>query len=271
MPTLSGPIKKLTASVDDDPIKYYLSLSEENIAFNQLIGKEITINFNQAIYCVQCNRKTSKSFQQGHCYPCFRKFFDCNFCIIHPEKCNYPNTICPDTWEHEQCKQPHIVYLANSSGLKVGITRESGLKTRWIDQGATQGIPMLRVNNRYHSGLIEVFCKRFVADKTNWRKLLSNRSEAIDLHTEREQLLEKTKEFNNSVVLSSEIESLTNPCLNLTYPILSYPKKLILSNLDKQSSIKDVLLGIKGQYLLFENSVFNMRKHSGYHINISWD
>jgi hypothetical protein len=270
MPTLSGPLKKLSAKISE-PVHYLLSLSEKSIALNELIGQEITIQFNQAIYCLQCDRKTSKSFQQGYCYPCYRKLLDCNLCIIHPERCNYPHKACPNTWEHAQCKQAHIVYLANTSGLKVGITRQTSLQTRWVDQGAIQGIPLLKVMNRYHAGLLEVLFKRFTGDKTNWRKMLSNGIEVIDLSQAREQLFEKAEEaLNNLAVLPSEIERLNDPCLNLTYPVLRYPKKLTAFTLDKQQSIAGTLLGIKGQYLLFEEGVFNVRKHSGYHINFSW-
>ena len=120
------------------PVSYYLSLAEEQIPLNQFIGKKIQLNYLGKIYCIQCGRETKKSFQQGFCFPCYRRLLECNLCIIHPEKCGYYQGTCqPGDWAHAHCIQPHVVYLANTSGLKVGITRETQVPTRWIDQGAT--------------------------------------------------------------------------------------------------------------------------------------
>jgi hypothetical protein len=52
--------------------------------------------------------------------------------------------------------QPHYVYLANSSGLKVGLTRASQIPTRWLDQGAAQALLCVRVPTRRQAGLVEV-------------------------------------------------------------------------------------------------------------------
>src|ERR1700722_1856418 len=137
------------------PVSYYLSLAEEQIPLNQFIGKKIQLNYLGKIYCIQCGRETKKSFQQGFCFPCYRRLLECNLCIIHPEKCRYYEGKCdPNDWAHAQCGQKQIVYLANSSGVKVGITRATQIPTRWIDQGATQGLPIFSVANRYQAGLI---------------------------------------------------------------------------------------------------------------------
>lgn len=195
---------------------------------------------------------------------------DCNLCMIHPEKCNYPKHDCPDTWEHEHCKKEHIVYLANSSGLKVGITRINQIPTRWIDQGASQAVPLFKVYNRYHSGVVEVLFKEFIADKTNWRKMLGRELESYDMMTEKESLLRKAEEKLNALFSeNSQIEKLHSPDLKFTYPIIDFPKKLTTLSFDKEESITGSLIGIKGQYLLFDHGVLNIRKHSGYKITLT--
>ena len=54
-------------------------------------------------------------------------------------------------WEKKFQLAPHYVYLANSSGIKVGITRESQGEKRWMDQGASQAILLAEVPNRRFS------------------------------------------------------------------------------------------------------------------------
>jgi hypothetical protein len=265
-----GPIKKLLAQMNN-PIDYYLPIGEHTIHLNTLLGKEISLRFAGGIYCIQCNRKTAKSFQQGYCYPCYRKLHECNLCMIYPEKCNYPKTDCPDTWEHAHCKQEHIIYLANSSELKVGITRVSQIPTRWIDQGASQAIALFKVGNRYQAGVVEVLFKQFVPDKTNWRKMLKGEFTMIDMGAAKEALLQQA----NSALFElhkdhNDLQHLVEADWTLRYPILQIPQKLTAFTFDKQSEIQGTLLGIKGQYLLLDSGVLNIRKHAGYSLLVSY-
>lgn len=272
MSIITGKLAKLTGELTN-PINYTLSLGEEKINLNQLIGRDIAFNFLNKINCIQCDRLTSKSFQQGYCYPCYRKLLACNLCVIHPEKCNFPKVDCPDTWEHNHCKKEHIVYLANSSDLKVGITRATQVPVRWIDQGATQAIPLFKVENRYQSGVIEVKLKQFINDKTNWRVMLSNRIPLYDMTIEKEKLLEKAKaaliELDN---MDLALTKVTEPAIDLNYPIKQFPIKCRSINLDKENALNGKLVGVKGQYLLFEGGdVINIRKHAGYQVSLKID
>ena len=52
------------------------------------------------------------------------------------------------------------------------------------------------------------------------------------------------------------------------YPVTAYPEKVTSINLDKQGVAEGVLNGIKGQYLLLDTGVINLRKYSGYHIRL---
>ncbi|MBS0351710.1 MAG: DUF2797 domain-containing protein [Proteobacteria bacterium] len=255
---------------------YSLILNEATVELNDYIGKSLEITFTGKIYCIQCGRKTSRSFQQGHCYPCMQRLAECNYCIIHPEKCNVVHGPCPENdWAHAQCSQPHIVYLANSSGLKVGITRQNNTDTRWIDQGASQALPIFKVANRYQSGAIEVCLKQFINDKTDWRKMIKQSAPPIDLIAERDRLWALAKNTLQPVLDSfseNEILFLPNePVVALEFPVNQYPPKIITWSFDTTETISGKLQGIKGQYLLFEAGVINVRKFSGYEIKLKME
>ncbi len=167
-----GGLRKMYTRLEQ-PVHYQLPIGDGQVDLNALIGKPIRLVYQQEINCLHCGRKTKKSFSQGYCYPCFTKLPQCDSCIVKPEKCHYHEGTCRDpAWGERHCFQPHVVYLANSSGLKVGITRGEQIPTRWMDQGAIQALPILEVDNRLHSGLIEQIIAAHVSDKTNWRTML---------------------------------------------------------------------------------------------------
>lgn len=264
---LTGVLKKLvTRYRHDAPIEYYLPLDGEHIPLNDFVGKEISLRFLREIYCIQCQHKIASSFQQGYCYPCYVKLADCNMCLIHPQRCKYPQKECPDTWAHQHCKLQHIVYIANSSGIKIGITRVTEPVTRWIDQGAIQALPLFKVANRQYSGLIEMAFKKYAADKTNWRKMLSTNLHQHDMKLVRNNLLEKTRADIEKLSQQFEINFLDEEPRAFTYPVLEFPYELNTLTFNKTPILKGKLLGIKGQYLLLESGVINIRKHAAYKI-----
>ncbi len=166
--------------------------------------------------------------------------------------------------------KPHIVYLSNTSGPKVGITRESQLPTRWIDQGALQALPILRVSKRYYSGLIETAFKKHMSDRTNWRTMLKNEVEPLDLY----QIFESCwptvmSELDDEVKNDVEIIAVQNGIQTFQYPAHRYPHKIVSFNLDKTPELKGQLDAIKGQYLILDNGVINIRKYSGYLVDIT--
>jgi hypothetical protein len=156
----------------------------------------------------------------------------------------------------------HTVYLANSSGIKVGITRAHQMKTRWMDQGAVQALPIVRVRNRLDSGKVEVALAKVLPDKTNWRLMLQGQGEILDLKAKRDEVFAD---------LAAELpgERLSGTEHRFTYPVLAYPAKLVSLNLDKQPEVTGELLGIKGQYLILSSGVINMRKYGGY--ELEWE
>jgi hypothetical protein len=276
MTVFSGNIKKMSVDVNDDNVaQYQLNVGDNVLNMNDSIGKHISVNYQATINCVYCGRKTKKSFNQGYCYPCLTKLAQCDTCIIKPEKCHYDQGTCREpAWGEKNCLQSHFVYLSNTGNAKVGITRfvTDGVSSRWIDQGASQAIPILRVQNRLMSGLVETALKSQIADKTNWRKMLQGEAEPIDLIALKNTLLEtaapELSELQNQFGIQAlaEVES---DIINIGYPVDTYPTKIKSINLDKELGFEGKLQGIKGQYLLLDNDrVINVRKYSGYHLDI---
>ena len=270
MKKINGNLKKLK-SILNITIDYFLDFIDEEVWLNAWIGKLISFNYTGLIHCIQCGRKTNKSFQQGFCFPCFRRLQECNLCIIHPERCRAEIRDCSaGDWAHAHCCQSHVVYLAISSGLKVGITSETQLLNRWIDQGAIQAVPIFYAANRYQAGQVEIALKAFIADRTDWRRMLRNRIDDVDLMTARNILLKAVERPISAIKTQfrpgdiSKIE--TDIITQLHYPVLEYPSKVKALFFEKTSSIMGRLLGIKGQYLILDSGVINIRKYSGYHV-----
>ncbi len=271
---LSGNLKKMKAELNN-PVQYALPLDNELLALNPLLGKTISLKFSGNIHCMHCGRKTKKSFNQGYCYPCFITLAQCDMCIVKPEQCHFDKGTCrePD-WGQTHCMQPHYVYLANSSNVKVGITRHTQIPTRWMDQGAIQALPILKVASRFLSGLVEIQIKQHVSDRTSWQKMLKNQVDKIDLNQKADEILnickygisEIEKQFGEN-----SIEFLNNPkVVSIQYPVLAYPLKVKSLNLDKNPEINGTLLGIKGQYLIFDVGVINIRKYGGYNMEVGF-
>lgn len=272
----TGPLKKLTAQLDSQGnIEYQLPIGEQSIPLNELIGQHITLEHIGVINCSHCGKKTKKSYSQGFCFPCMQKLAQCDMCIMKPETCHHHLGTCREPeWGTKNCFVPHYVYLANSSGLKVGITRHTQIPTRWIDQGATQALPIFKVASRIQSGLVEIALSEFISDKTNWRVMLKGTPEKIDLISKAKELKAKISEKLADIKLqygNDAVESLDSDVVEIHYPVQQYLEKISSFNFDKTPVVSGVLLGIKGQYLIFDKGVINMRKFTSYHINITYN
>jgi hypothetical protein len=247
------------------PIQYYLVFENSFLNVNQLLNKSMEFQF-LGYQCLNCNKK-KKIFRQGFCYDCFMSSASAGDWIMKPELSTAHLDIEDRDLEYEKRVQlqPHIVYLALSSEVKVGVTRKTQVPTRWIDQGAVQAIPIVEVPNRYLAGITEVALKNHYSDKTNWQKMLKNEVPVADLIKERAGL---------KYVIPKEVQDYFHPekdnLCDLQYPVLEYPKKVTSLNLDKSPHFSGKLTGIKGQYLLFEDgTVFNVRTFEGYVVKIS--
>ena len=266
---VTGRLRKMPAEAGN-PVAYSIAVGDTRIPLNDLIGRPLRLDFDGVIRCIHCDRKTNKSFNQGFCYPCFRKLAACDSCIMSPEKCHYHLGTCREPeWGETHCMVEHVVYLANSSGLKVGITRGSQVPTRWIDQGAVDAIPMVRVATRYIAGLVEVACKAHVADRTNWRAMLKGDVPELDLAQERQRMLwliADDLEALRQTHGQDSIREVDEQGLGLSYPVKVWPEKIKTHNLDKTPEVEGVLEGIKGQYLILDTGVINIRKFTGYEV-----
>ena len=257
-----GVLRKMQTELAD-PIQYYLLFEGDFLNLNQVLNKEIEITFIK-YQCLNCGEDLP-IFRQGFCRTCFYKTPTAGDWIMRPElsTAHLDKEDRDLEYEKKVQLQPHIVYLANSSNIKVGVTRKSQVPTRWIDQGAHEAIEIVEVPNRYLAGVTEVALKEHIGDKTNWRKMLTNEVDDEDLLEYRNKLKKYIPEEAAKYYIESNTET------HMLFPVLQYPKKVKSLNLDKTPTYSGVLKGIKGQYLIFEdNTVFNIRGSEGYVVGL---
>ena len=261
---LEGNLRKMQTELAS-PVQYTLNLGDNQIDMTNLVGTYFKMHFTGVINCVNCGRVTKKSFGQGFCYPCFRNAPQAAPCILRPELCEAHLGKGRDPeWEERNHNQPHVVYLAISSGIKVGITRETQVPYRWIDQGASKAVKIAVTENRYQAGMIEVALKEFASDKTPWQRMLKNEvATDIDVIETKDLLIDKLDE--EWMELVSDDDQITE----LEYPAIRFPQKVKSHKLDKEPTIEGKLEAVKGQYLLFEGGiVINIRKYGGYFVEV---
>ncbi len=272
----TGTLRKMRADAAE-PVQYSLAdgwfAEGERAAdhpLNPHLGTEIELRFIGEINCTACGRKTKKTFGQGFCFPCSRSRAEADICIVRPELCHHgePDNPCRDEeFAQAQCFRPHYLYCSLTSGVKVGITREQNIPSRWIDQGAVAACPVAVLPDRREVGFVE---KRLsdegFADKTHWTRMLKGGPpEDLDLMAVVGQVVERLTAWGTPGVLS-ELVRLER---RFVYPVQHYPEKVKSLNLDKNPVVGGVLEGIKGQYLLLDVGVINLRKYSGYRVEFS--
>ncbi|HNS30643.1 MAG TPA: DUF2797 domain-containing protein [Tenuifilaceae bacterium] len=243
---------------------YELEMGSTKLDLADIIDKSINLRFLNRITCISCGRDTKKSYGQGYCYPCFISVPQTEECVFRPELCRAHEGEARDMKYAEQnCLVDQYVYLALSGGLKVGVTRYHQVPIRWVDQGAVRAIKVAIAQNRYLAGLIEVELKKIYADKTNWRKMLMGNDPRKDLTEKKRMAIEYIERQGLSFRIADDNE------YSIQYPVKSFPSKITSLNLDTDPEISGEIVGIKGQYLIFaEGRVLNIRKFSGYHVEI---
>ena len=257
-----GVLRKMRTEMGS-PIQYFLCFDNDFMHMNQALDKTLKIEFIK-YQCLNCG-KDLPIYRQGFCKSCFYETPAAGDWIMKPELSTaHLNKEDRDLdYEKKMQLQPHIVYLANSSNVKVGVTRKSQVPTRWIDQGAHEAIAIAEVPNRYLAGIAEVALKEHVSDKTSWQKMLKNDIEDLDLREWRSKLRAYIPDEVAEYYIGETTET------NIEFPVLQYPEKVKSLNLDKTPSFEGVLKGIKGQYLIFEDqTVFNVRANEGYFVGI---
>jgi hypothetical protein len=268
----AGDLAKMQVRLES-PVHYVLPVNDARVDMNPLIGSRIGLRYEGKIHCIHCGRTTSKSFNQGFCYPCFRSLAACDSCIMSPELCHYFEGTCREPeWGERNCMTYHVVYLANSTGVKAGITRASQVPTRWIDQGAVQAVPFVRTATRQQAGFVEVVLKEHVTDRTQWQRMLKGAPEELDLVARRAELLEccagPLAELQERFGLQAIRPADDAACWDIDYPVREYPAKVKSLALEKLGEIEGTLLGIKGQYLILDTGVINIRKYTGHQVTV---
>lgn len=234
------------------------------IPISQWLGSQVRLEFTGAIHCSNCGQATKRSYSQGHCYNCFKRLARCDLCMMAPTRCHYDKGTCREPqWGESFCFAPHLVYLANSSDLKVGITRPGQEFTRWTDQGAEQGLVILYTDTRQLAGAMEATLTQWVSDRSNWRKLISEQATPLDLRAQADALLARLAKLPTGAALAPSQQP-----QQLTYPVQAYaaPKSL---KLKVGEVLEGELLGIRGQYLLFEQGALNVRNLTSMEVTIT--
>ena len=248
----------------DNPVRYNLHIGDQRFFLNKVLNNHISLNWIGKVQCI-CGKEFSKFYRQNFCYQCYWNAPQASHSIFKPELCTADLGIEERDLEWEKKFQitPHYVYLANSSGIKVGVTRMGNELTRWMDQGASQAILLAETPNRRLAGLIEIELKKYVSDKTNWRKMLSGHPPELDLVDQKKNYIKYIPaDFKKFIVSDDNVTE-------IIYPVLTYPKKVKSLSFQKHITIEGKLAGIKGQYLLFDNDqVFNVRAHQGYSVDV---
>ncbi len=267
-----GRLRKMLTR-PETPVAYGLPLGESVMDLQPRIGGPIELHFAGEILCASCGRKTKKSYSQGHCFPCSRKLAACDLCVLQPSRCHYDQGTCrePD-WGDAHCMQLHLVYLANTSGLKVGITRAHQALTRWMDQGASQALPVLRAATRQIAGLAEAAIARHVSDRTDWRAMLRGTPDPQDLPGERDRLLamcsDELAEIQDRFGTGALEPASEAEVTAIEFPVMRYPDKVRPLSFDRTATVSGRLEGIKGQYLILDTGVLNVRKFRSYVVSV---
>jgi hypothetical protein len=275
MPKLwTGTLRKMRVAATD-PVSYWLvdsyydpAARGEDLPLADRIGHSLALRYTGRISCIYCGRETKKSFGQGFCYPCFRSRAEADICIVKPELCHYFDDSDPcrdEEFARAHCFKPHVLYVSLTSGRKVGITRRRNIPSRWIDQGAVKAIPLAELPSRREVGLIEHELAQQFRDKTHWMTMLKQEQPAGDLAARAEEIVDilQTRAVPGILPAEERREYV------FKYPVREYPAKVKSFNLDKVDEVSGILLGIKGQYLIFDTGVINLRKFTGYAVELS--
>lgn len=262
----TGVLRKLK-SEKKEVVEYKLPLSDELIELNSLVGKKITLEHTGRKFCIDTGKEIKKTYGQGYSWESYVTLPECDQCIVQPELCHYAKGTCRDPkWGEDHCLQPHVIYLSLTSNLKIGITRKVNVPSRWIDQGAVSAIKLCEVKDRLTSGKIESEIAKSMKDKTNWRNMLKNVYEDKDLLKEKKRVLKEHKDLFDKY----QVDISDDEIYEFNYPVEVYPEKVSSFNFDKKPKIEATLMGVKGQYLIFDSGVINIRKFQGYEVELTY-
>lgn len=241
-----------------NPVQYRWELDGSVQSINDWLGRRVRISFCGEQRCIACGKAVKRLYQNGYCFPCVTTLAETDLCIVKPHECHLHLGTCRDeTFAATHCTVPHTVYLGVSSHAKVGLTRKHREFTRWLDQGAIRATAFAEVPTRRDAGMLEMEIAAWLPDKTNWRKMVCGEVEEADLAALAEEAAARIDEKWSAHVIRERVVHEFN------YPVLAdretRPKSLSL----ERAPVEGLLVGARGQYLLFEEGVVNIRKHAG--------
>ena len=240
---------------------------KELVDMNALLGQTIRLEFEGHFNSIISGEKMTKCFGDGLTYREFMESPMASPSIMRPELSQIHEGIAlrDYEWEVKHHLQPHVVYISLTSNYKVGVTRDTNMPYRWIDQGATQAIVLAEVPYRQLAGLIEVSLKEHISDKTAWQKMLKGVIDETKTITEvRDEMAALvTKELSHYLSKTTDITE-------INYPVLEFPDKVKSTKLEKEKIIEGKLMGIKGQYLILDSGVTNIRSQTGARVTITY-
>ena len=257
-----GLLRKLSFT-PDTPIRYVLHAGGD-LGLNACLGQGLRITWLDEIRCEQCGRRTRKRYGGPYCYRCFKTLARCDLCVVSPTRCHYHLGTCREpTWGEEYCMVPHTVYLANSSGVKVGLTRGVSGVGRWIEQGASQGLAIARTDTRRAAGELEALLAERVPDRTDWRTLVTGGSSPADLAAVADRLRDRIRPRGEEVAGARWLDE--REPMEFQYPVTRYSRRAVRLTLGDGADrvVEGRLRGIVGQYLLFDHGAFNVAGHTG--------
>ncbi|MBX5436167.1 MAG: DUF2797 domain-containing protein [Alicyclobacillaceae bacterium] len=264
---MEGFLRELAHRVGE-PVQYTLMTDEHALQVNRWLGHTVRIQFTGRKACIHCGRAVKKLYQNGYCFPCVTTLAECDLCIVKPHECHFHQGTCRDpAFAAQQCMIPHYVYLAWSSGIKVGLTRKGREFARWVDQGAAAAILLAELPTRKEAGELEMVVAAHLPDKTDWRKMLAFEVDdtlPVRLRDAKHVVVERLGSLTSgSVVDDDTVYRFEYPRI----PGLRVETKAL--SLDRDSTVEGTLTGIKGQYLMFAHGVFHVKRHAGYHVQVS--
>ncbi|MDH3004553.1 MAG: DUF2797 domain-containing protein [Candidatus Shikimatogenerans sp. JK-2022] len=207
-------------------------------------------------------------FKDGFCKNCYFENFYLG--IYHPIKCTSHLNIEYKNLKYEKTieLQKHIIYISITGNTKVGITIKNNFYNRLMDQGAIKAIIIAITPNRYLSGKIEKISKNFISDRTNYINMLTNNfKKDINLIKIKKKIFKFILKY---YTIYKNFLYKNNKIYKFYYPVLKYPTNKIYNfSFRNNLRLKEKLIGLKGQYLIFTNKkVLNIRNHIGYYLNL---
>ncbi len=268
----SGVIGEMRGALGEragDPVRYRLTIGDAQLDIDRYLGNWLRLEWTGRIVCASCGAESSKRFGDGYCYRCFSTLARCDLCVVSPDRCHFERGTCREPeWGLEFCMRPHLVYLANSAGAKVGITHPGNLPGRWLDQGAAAALPIVSTETRHAAGCVEKVIGRHLRESTDWRALVSAPAQDVDLPELWRQLAHLTRHEFDGLHAQFALDVRTDAeVMRFTYPVARYSPALQLKLDDK--AVGGRLDGVIGSYLLFDRGVFNVRAHGSYDVRLS--